>query len=87
MLLTFPLHIIKGTGDLDGCWAMFQGSSLPFSRPKNLMVLLGRIVVEKVNDGREREEIVLTTVLAQHSSKRNVPLHFIKEVFIENTVI
>lgn len=44
-------------------------------------------MVEKVNDGREKEEIVLTTVLAQHSSKRNVPLHFVKEVFIENTVI
>lgn len=40
-----------------------------------------------MDDGRQRGEILLTKFLAQHFSKRSVPLRFIKEVFIENTVI
>lgn len=40
-----------------------------------------------MDDGRERGETVLTMFLVQHSSMRNILLHFIKEVFIENTVI
>lgn len=63
-----------------------QDSPSNLSRAKNPMVLLqprrGR-----VEDGRERGETALTMFLVQQSSKRNIPLHFIKEVFIENTVI
>lgn len=89
--ITLPSCVIEGRGeswrDSSDAWpemkagrgAIFQSSTLCKAKIQwYCSPWKGR-----VDEGREKGETIITAVLAQHSSKGNVPLHPIKEVFIK----